>query len=167
MELPLGRENLSIDSRDLDSSIQAGLVMRLDNVATINLTGPDTTVVRPLRTRETSLGPPVWVSIKIEESILLLQSEPRLLILVGLHDLRTFVAMVKLVRRPVRIPALGQDKDVVALSEWIWEYGYGAEVDVRIFTRSLTSGGAVKVPFRQIFDRRWLLEDSLKDRSVS
>src|SRR5437588_8549538 len=93
LELPLGRKNFGVDSGDLDSRKQTGLVVSLNNVTTVNLAGSDTAIVWSLRARETSLWPPVRVSIKVEESVLLLQSKPRLLVLMGLHNLRTLMTM--------------------------------------------------------------------------
>lgn len=83
--LPLGWENLGVDTRYLNSSKQAGTVMGLDNVTAVYLASADTTVVRALRTGETTLGPSVRFAILIEESVLLLETEPGLLAVVGLH----------------------------------------------------------------------------------
>ncbi len=60
--------------------------MRLDEITGKHLPRPDTTVVRTLRTRETHLWPTVNLSIGVEESVLLLETEPWLLIFGGVHD---------------------------------------------------------------------------------
>lgn len=126
--------------------------MGLDNVTAVYLASTDTTVVRALGTGETTLGPSVWFAILIKESVLLLETEPRLLVLVGLHELGTFVAVVEFVGSTVRVPALSQDEDVVAATEWIREHSDGTEVDIRILTWSLSGGRPVEVPFRKILN---------------
>lgn len=103
---PLGWENLGVNTRNLNSSEQACTVMSLDNVTAVYLAGTDTTVVRALGTGETTLGPSVRFAILIEESVLLLETEPGLLALVGLHQFGALVAVVELVGGTVRVPAL-------------------------------------------------------------
>lgn len=49
LELPLGRHDFGVGSRDLDASVQAGAVVRFDNVAHDDLSGADAAVVRTLR----------------------------------------------------------------------------------------------------------------------
>lgn len=126
--------------------------MGLDNVTAVYLASTDTTVVRALGTGETTLGPSVRVAKLIEESVLLLETEPRLLVLVSLHELGTFVAVVEFVGGTVRVPALSQDEDVVAATEWIREHGDGTEVDIGVLTGSLSSRRSVEVPFGKILD---------------
>ena len=106
LELPLGWKDLSVDTRDLDASVQASLVVGFNNVTAVDLASTNTTVVWPLRARETSLWPSVWVSILIEESIFLLKTKPRLLVLMGLHELSTVMSVVELVWGTIGIPAL-------------------------------------------------------------
>jgi hypothetical protein len=48
LELPLTRHNLSVGARDLDTGVQAGLVVGLDDVTEDNLATADTAVVRTL-----------------------------------------------------------------------------------------------------------------------
>lgn len=135
--------------------------MGLNDVTAVHLACTDTTVVGALGAGETTLGPSVRLTKLIKESIFLLETEPRLLVLVGLHELGAFVAVVELVGGTVRVPALGQDEDVVTTAERIGEYGNRAEVDIGVLTRSLGSGGTVKVPFGKILNRSGLLFDSL------
>lgn len=49
LELPLGGHDFGVGSRDLNAGVQAGAVVRFDNVAHDNLSGTDTAVVRTLR----------------------------------------------------------------------------------------------------------------------
>lgn len=74
LTLPLRRHHLGVGSRDLDTGVETSLVVRLDDVALHNLSSPDTTVVRSLGCWETVLGPSVWASAQVEESVLLLET---------------------------------------------------------------------------------------------
>jgi hypothetical protein len=133
----------------------------LNNVTAVNLSSTNTTVVRTLRTGETTLGPSVRLTVLVEEGVLLLKTEPGLLVLVGLHELGALVAVVELVRGTVGVPALSQDEKVVATAEWIGEGGHGTEVDIGVLARSLSGGRSVEVPFWKVLDRFWLLVESL------
>lgn len=158
---PLGWENLGVDTGDFNSSIQAGTVMSLDNITAIYLASTDTTVVWALRTGETTLGPSVRITKLIEESILLFKTEPRNLALMGLHEFSTLVAVVELVGGTVRIPALSQNEDVVTTTERVREHGDRTEVDIGVFTWSLSGGRSVKVPFGKVLNGEGLLLESL------
>lgn len=49
-------------------------------------------------------------------------------------------------------PRLAHYEDVVAEAEGVGVHCYGTEVDVRVVAGSLGGGGAVKVPFWEVFD---------------
>ena len=109
---------------------------------------------------------------------LLLDTEPRLLVLGLVHGLLAVVAVVGLVWRAVRVVAFGDDlravslcpgnnsrkkrkkaaksgkthKDVVAAAHWVLEEGDWAEVDVGIVAWSLVGRAAVKVPLLELLD---------------
>ena len=55
--------------------------MALDYVPTVDPVGPDATIVGPLRSRETILGPTKWVVILVQEGVFLLNSKPRFMLL--------------------------------------------------------------------------------------
>lgn len=150
LELPLGRENLGVDTRDLDTSVQAGAVVSLNDVTAVDLAGTNTAVVRTLGARETTLGPAVGGAELVEKGVLLLKTEPRLMVLVGLHELVALMAVVELVRGSVTVPALVQDKDVVATAERIGKDSDRAEVDIGVATGGLTGRGTVEVPLGEI-----------------
>ena len=59
-----------------------------------HLVGSDTAVVRALGAGETALGPPERVLVLVEDGILLLDAEPRVLVLGLLHHLVALLAMV-------------------------------------------------------------------------
>jgi len=106
LELPLGWKDLSVDTRNPNAGVQASLVVGLNNVTAVDLAGTNTAVVWPLGTGETSLWPSVWVLILVEEGVFLLETEPWLLVLVGLHELSTVVSVVELVWGAIGVPAL-------------------------------------------------------------
>jgi len=161
LEFPLGRKNLSVDTRNLDTRVQARLVVSLDDITAVDVSGTDSTIVWTLWAWETTLWPAIWPSIGVKESIFLLKTEPWNFLLVCLHYSIAFVAVVVLVWSPIWAPGLAHDEDVWKPANWVWEDGYWAEVDIRVVTWSLTSGGTVKVPFWEIFWAVWLLEDGL------
>ena len=146
LELPLGRHDLGVGTGDLDASIQASLVVSLNDITANNLASTYTTVVGSLGRRETLLGPAVWSVIHIEEGVFLLQSEPRLLGGVRLHQLCALMTVVVLVRCAVRHPSLSQDKDVRDTSEGVGEDSDGLQVDIRIATGGLVGRGTIEVP---------------------
>jgi hypothetical protein len=150
--LPLGRHDLSVDTGDVDTGVQAGTVVSLDDITAVDLAGTDTAVVRTLGTGETATGPAVRPSISTEESVLLLQTEPEALTGVGLHQTVGFVTVVELVGASIGIPGLAEDEDVVTLAEGVGVVSDGAKVDIGVVTGSLVGGGTVKVPFGELIN---------------
>lgn len=126
--------------------------MGLDDVTAVDLAGSDTAVVRALGTGETTLGPPVGPAIGTEKSVFLFQTEPELLLGVGLHQAVGIVAVVELVGGSIRVPGLAEDEDVVTQTEGIGEDGDGAQVDIGVVTGGLTCRRAVEVPFGELID---------------
>ncbi len=122
--------------------------MCLNDISAVNLPSAHTTVVWPLRSRESTLGPTIRPIKVIQKSILLLETEPDIVLCIGLHQPIGLMAVVVLVGASIGIPGLAQDKDVFAETEGVGIDGDGANVDVGVVTGSLTSGGAVEVPFR-------------------
>lgn len=169
LELPLGGHDLGVGTGDLDASVQAlhllesvqcyslwkcgfthGLVVSLDDISLDDLASTNTTVVRTLGSGETSGGPAEGAVVEVEESVLLLKTEPGLVSSVGLHQLGGLVSVVELVGGAIGHPALGEDQNVVVQAERIREDGDGAQVDIRVVAGSLASRGTVKVPDGQV-----------------
>jgi hypothetical protein len=109
---PLRRHDLCIDTGDLDSRIKTGLVVSLDDISAVNISSPDSAVVWALGTGETALGPAIWPPIWREEGVLLLEAEPQLMLLVGLHQAGCLVTVVELVGAPIWIPGFTENEDV-------------------------------------------------------
>jgi hypothetical protein len=150
--LPLGGHDLSVDTGDVDAGVQAGAVVSLDDVTAVDLAGTDTTVVRTLSTGETATGPAVGPAISAEKSVLLLETEPELLLGMGLHQAGGIVTVVELVGASIGIPGLAENEDVVTLAEGVGEDGDGAEVDIGVVTGGLASGGTVEVPLGELLN---------------
>lgn len=161
MVLPLGGHDLGVGTGDLDFGVQAGLVMGLDNVTAHDFAGTDTAVVWTLRGWEAVLGPAVWPAVKGEKSILLLQTEPVLLVLMSLHDDGGIVAEIVSVWLAVGHPGLAHDEDVVAEAERIGVVGDWAQVHIGVVTGRLACGGAVEIPFWKFVDLFDFLGDGL------
>jgi hypothetical protein len=161
----LSRHDLGIGTRDLDTSIEASLVVSLNNISAEDFAGAHTAVVWTLRTGETVGWPSVRPIGEIEERVLLLETEPRLVNFVGVHELGTLGAVVELIWSSIWVPTFGQDQNIWSTTEWIWEDGDRSEVNIRVFARSLTGGGSIEIPFWEIFEseftRFWDLEKSL------
>jgi len=98
----------------------------LDEITGKDLAGTDTAVVRALGSRETHLGPSVDLAVGIEEGVLLLETEPRLVLLGRVHDLLGVRSVVGLVDGTVVVVALAEDEDVVTATERVLEHGDGA-----------------------------------------
>lgn len=162
--LPLGGHDLSVDTGDVDTGVQAGTVVSLDDVTAVDLAGTDTTVVRTLGTGETTTGPAVGPAISTEEGVLLLKTEPELFLGVGLHQAGSIVAVVELVGASIGVPGLAKNEDVVTLAEGVGEDSDGAEVDIGVVTGGLAGGGTVEVPLGELLDRLNGLGEGLDGR---
>jgi hypothetical protein len=104
--------------------------VRLDDITAEDLAGTNTTVVWALWSWVAVYWPSVWSVGHVEEGVLLLKTEPRLLVLVRLHELGSLVAVVELVWGSIGVPALAEDEDVWVIAQWVGEDGDGAEIDV-------------------------------------
>ncbi len=147
LKFPLSRHDLCVDTRDLDSSIQTGLVMSLNDVSAVDLACSNAAVIRPLGSWESSYRPAIWPAVQTKESVFLLQPKPRLLRSIGVHQPRGLMTIIEFIRSSVMVPAFTHDEDVVALAEGIGIDGDGAKVDIGVAARSLAAGGTVKIPF--------------------
>src|SRR5277367_107019 len=85
LEFPLRGHDFSVDSADLDSRVQACLVVCLDDITGVDFASSDTAVVWALWTRESTCGPSVRSIEGIEEGVFLFETEPRIVFLVLLH----------------------------------------------------------------------------------
>jgi hypothetical protein len=126
----LSGHNFCVDASNLHTGEQTRLVVGLNDVSAVDLAGTDTTVVWSLGGGETHLWPAIWPTIETEEGVFLLKTEPWFLFGIGLHQSGTVMAVVEFVGRPIVIPALAEDEDIVATTEWIGKDSDGTEVDI-------------------------------------
>ena len=137
MVLPLCGHDLGVGARDVDTGVEAGHVVSLDEITAEDLTSADTTVVWALGSGESVLGPAIRPAIDIEEGVLLLETEPKAFASVGLHQEGSVVTEVEGVGLAIRHPGLAHDEDVGLAAEWVVEDGNGAKVDIRVVARGL------------------------------
>ena len=88
LELPLAGHHLGVDARDREAGVEARVEVRLDDVAAVHLVGADAAVVEALRRGEAAaVGEAVRTAV-LEERVLLLDAEQRLVARVLLGDRR-------------------------------------------------------------------------------
>ena len=146
-------------SRRLDETNQICGVAVEENSRT------STAVVRALRAGESVFRPTVWGTVDVEQGVLLLKTEPGFVILGEVHDLGGMVTVVGLVGSAVVVVTLGEDEDVVTLTEGILEDGSGPQVDIGVATRGLVGGRTVEIPDTQLSDISDFLVHSLYDNN--
>lgn len=139
MVLPLSGHDLGVGAGDVDTGIQAGLVVSLDDVTAEDLASTNTAVVWALGSRETALGPAIWPAVDVEKSVFLLETEPELVSGVLLEQEIGVVTEVVCVWLAVRSPGLAHHDDVVTQAEGVLVESDGAEVDIRVVSWGLAS----------------------------
>lgn len=130
LEFPLSGHDFCVDTRDLDTSVQTSLVVSLNDIPAVDLPSAYTTVIWTLGPWKTLLGPAIRSTVETKQGVFLLKTKPWLLLGVGLHKSGAVMTVVELVGRAIVIPALAQNEDVVATTEWIGEDFDRSEIDV-------------------------------------
>lgn len=147
------RHHLGVGSRELHAGVETGPVVGLDDLAADYFVSADAAVVRALRTRETVLRPAKRSTVEVQESVLLLDTEPRLLILDGLHRLVRPVPLVRFRWRLVAVVRVAEHELVVAATEGIVVNRHRIEEYVTVGTVGLVRRAAVVSPRRQVWKR--------------
>merc|ERR1711936_1224194 len=150
LELPLRWHHLSICARDSDARIEAGLVVSFHDVSSVHISSTDSTVVWPLGSWETILGPTKGVAVLAQQSVLLFNAKPGMLVLCFLHNLITSFPVVGLSRLLVVLVRLAHHHDVVAAPERILVHLYRVQVRVRVTAFSLIARAPIIVPDREV-----------------
>ena len=111
--------------------------------------------------------------VLIQKGVLLLDPEPRVLVLGLLHDLVALLPVVGLGGLLVVLEGLAQDDLVVAQAERVPVHGHGIEVDVGVGALGLAGGGAIKVPDGElcvcadsIFQKSWREKQGMCTRTI-
>jgi len=163
LELPLAGHDLSVGAADLDSGVEAGLVVGLNDVPSKDAVSAHSAVVGSLGGRVSSLGPAIGMAVGLEEGVLLLDSEPGFVVLALLKDLGGMVARVGGMGGSVVLQAFAHHQDVVSATEGVAEDGGGLDKDIGVVSGGLAGGGAVKVPDLELRDA---LGDSVKGHGL-
>jgi hypothetical protein len=82
-----------------------------------------------------------------------------------LHDEGGIVTEVESVWLAIGHPGFTHHQDVVAESERIWVVGDRSKVNIGVVTRSLSGGGTIEVPFREVLDGAWFRREGLQGDS--
>jgi hypothetical protein len=160
--LPLSGHDLSVGSRNLDSRVEAGLVVSISDNATKVGISTSGTIVGTLWPGVSVAWPPEGMSgelgMNTDESVFLFNAVPSFLFL----DLRLvphFVCVVSevsvcrqqlLAGVVLPVPAFAEHEDVVAGAERITEVSDGLEDDLGLFRKSLVGRRAIVVPFGNV-----------------
>ncbi|KAJ8577026.1 hypothetical protein ON010_g2177 [Phytophthora cinnamomi] len=152
--LPLAGHHLGVDAGDVDARVQRRAVVRVHDEAAEHRVRAGAAVVRALRAGEAALGPAVRRhAVLLEQRVLLLDAEPRLLALGRLHHAGRVGARVVGDGRQVRLQAVAQHQDVLAAAERVLEDGHGTQQHLRVLAGRLARARAVEVPHRQVGQR--------------
>ena len=166
--LPLSWHDLSVGSRDLDTSIEAGSIMCVTNDSSEASAGTCRTVVRSLLSWITIVWPSKRPGGELggcsEHCVLLLDTEPWLLILASLEDSTGMGSEVGfgwgefLARGISPSVRLAEDEEMVMVrvlgwsSEWVLEDGNWLHDDLRVLSLGQVTGGSIVVPVWEVVD---------------
>merc|ERR550517_2422075 len=148
--LPLSRHDLGVGARHSDPGVETCAVVSLHNVPAVDLVSPHPAVVGTLRPGEPVLGPAEWVLVLVQQSVLLLDTEPWVVVLGLLHHLLTGLPLVGVSWQLVVLVRLAQHQDVVAPPEGVRVDLDWVQVGVRVGALSLVGRAPVIVPDGQI-----------------
>ena len=127
LELPLAGHDLGVDAGDAEAGFEARVEVRLDDVAAEHLVGADAAVVEALRRREAAAVREAVRAAVLEERVLLLDAEQRLVARVLLGDGREQRARVGRVRRHVGQQHLAHHEHVVAAADRVGTREHGLQ----------------------------------------
>lgn len=113
--------------------------MCFNDISAVDSSSSNSAVVRALRTRVTALGPAIWPTIWTKQGVFLFETEPSVLVGVGVHQSSGIMSVVELVWASIMVPGLAQNEDVVTTTEGIGVDGNRADVDIGIIPWCLTS----------------------------
>ncbi|KAH7006745.1 hypothetical protein B0J12DRAFT_539447, partial [Macrophomina phaseolina] len=119
LELPLGRHDFGVRAGDVEASVQASFIVRLDDIAAEGLAGAGAAVVGTLRAGKTTLRPATRPAIEIEQSILLLETKPELVPLIRLRHEKNVVAKIINAWLAISTPSLAHNKGISAQAEGV------------------------------------------------
>jgi hypothetical protein len=151
--LPLAGHDLGVGAGDLHTGVQAGAVVVLDDLAAEHAVGAGRAVVRTLGAGEAALGPAQRPLLGREHGVLLLDAEPRNVLLDLLHQLGALCAAVGGNRLALRRVALGENENVVAAAERIAVNATRVEQHLGVVAGRLTGARTIIIPDGQLVGR--------------
>lgn len=153
LKLPLRRHNLGIAAGDFHPGIQTGPIVSLDDLTTDHFVGANAAIIGALRAREAVLGPTKRPAIEIQQSVLLLDTKPGILILDRLHRLVRAIPLIRFRRRLVAVIRVAENELVVTATEWIIVNGHRVQEYIAVGAISLVRRAAIVRPRRQFWKR--------------
>lgn len=111
-----------------------------------HLVGTNAAIVGSLGSGETVLGPAQWMAIKVEEGVLLLNTEPGLLCGALVGHLQAGLALVGVRRGAIELVGVAHHQDVVAAPERVLVDGHRIQVGVRVGSLGLVARASIVVP---------------------
>ncbi len=149
LELPLADHDFCVRSRNRQSGFDTGNGVVLDDIAAPDLVGTDTAVVTTLWGWETADRPPVRASV-LEEGVLLLHTEPWLLVRILLERGDGGGPRVGFVDGHVRVEHLTEHEHVVASANGIGDDFDRAQYAVGRITGRLLGRRPIESPDGQL-----------------
>ena len=159
---PLSWHDLCVCSRNIDSSIEASLVMNIRDDAAEAVVGSDRAVVWSLGSWVSicwpSERPSSELSARSDKRELLLNSVPGLFILDSVPNLLGEMSEVSVIWDELLelfilpLVAFAEHENVVTLSERIAVHGDWLEDDFRLFSQCLVCGRTIIIPFWKLRD---------------
>jgi hypothetical protein len=134
--------------------MEACPVVGLHHLSPEDAISPHPAVVGPLWTWEAMFRPPQWVSIPVEQQVLLLHPEPWPLLTALRHHLFTLVTVVSGSRFPIGMVGRTEDESILPLEEGVMEVCDWLQQQVTVAAMCLPSGGTIVVPQWVSVDRR-------------
>ena len=144
--LPLSRHNLSVGSSDLDSSVDASLVVGNFDITTESVLSTGSAVVGSLGLGSSLLGETKGTTIGGEHGVFLLDTEPRLEVLDLVHNFVALLAGVGSDGGAINLVLIAPDEDVGVSTEGVLVDPARTDPDLRVVSRGLIGGGTVIVP---------------------
>lgn len=153
LELPLRGHHLGVGPREFYAGVEAGPVVGFDDFTTDHFVGADAAIIRTLWAREAVLWPTERPAVEVQKSILLLDTEPRFLILDSLHRLVRAIPLVRLRWRLIAVVSVAEHELVVTATEGIVVDRHRVKEYITVATVGLVCRAAVISPRRQVWKR--------------
>lgn len=119
LEFPLGWHDFGVGAADFHSGVQASAVVSLNDVTTVHFVSASSAIVGTLWAWETTLWPSQWLTVCVQQGVLLLNAEPWLVGGAFVDDLLAASTVVGLRWFAVVRVGLAQNENMWSLTEWV------------------------------------------------